>query len=426
MISSVALQALRDAAGDAAVRQHEAEPGPGGLKLDVTLEPHDGDALARVVRALAERGLACVVRGGGTKLWLGNPPLRADVLLSTACLAGVDVLDADEGVTHVRAGTPVAELRAAAHARGWEIALDPARAEATVGGVIAASEVGPRLLGFGRPRDVVLGLEVVLGSGERTRCGGRVVKNVTGYDLAKLYAGSLGTLGVIEGAWLRLRARPERERVLVAAVDGESAAPLAATAARSPSARCVALVDARLAKAVATSLGLQPGQLLLAVELAGDAAGVEADETRLAAGCGASPTDTRLLDALRAVHGELPGAGFLRFRVSFRRSTAAVTLRALRVAGAEVLAYPESGLLLARFPLEPDADEPALARPLQGVAEAVRVGGGAALLEAAPDWAKAGRDAFGPAPASLPLLCALKERWDPAGVLGPGRFVAGL
>ncbi len=426
MIAGADLRALRDAAGDASVRQHEAEPAPGGGKVFVTVEPQGGETLARCVRALAERGLAALVRGGGTKLWLGNPPLRADVLLSTAGLTGVDTLDADEGVAHVRAGTRVAELRAAAHAKGWEVALDPARPEATVGGVIAASEVGPRLLRFGRPRDAVLGLEVVLGSGERTRCGGRVVKNVTGYDLAKLYAGSLGTLGVIEGAWLRLRARPERERVLVAAADPASAAQLAAAAARAPTARCVALVDATLAKAAAASLGLHPGRLLLAVELAGDAAGVEADEAGLAEACGASPSETRLLDALRSVHGELPGAGFLRFRVSFRRSAAAATMTALRTAGAEVLAYPESGLLLARFPLEPDADEPALARPLHGVAEAVRTGGGAALLEAAPDWAKSGRDAFGPAPASLPLLRALKERWDPAGVLAPGRLVAGL
>ena len=103
---------------------------------------------------------------------------------------------------------PLRDVREALAASGWELSLDPPGRDSTVGGCLAAASVGPRALGLGLPRDQVLGLTVSLASGERVRCGGRVVKNVTGYDLNKLYTGSFGSLGVIESAWLRLRAAP--------------------------------------------------------------------------------------------------------------------------------------------------------------------------------------------------------------------------
>ena len=144
---------------------------------------------------------------GGTRVVLGNPPLRADVRLDLGALRGVLELDRSEGVCHVRGATPLSELREALAGTGWEVPLDVSDAS-TVGGALACNAVGPRTHGQGLPRDVVLGLSIAHASGKRTRCGGRVVKNVTGYDLNKLYTGSFGTLGVIVSAWLRLRPRP--------------------------------------------------------------------------------------------------------------------------------------------------------------------------------------------------------------------------
>jgi len=169
------------------------------LGVGATVQPADGEALSRAVLALGRLGLAGIARGAGRHLALGNPPERADVFLATDRLSGVDAFEPSEGVCHAGSGVRLGDLRARIGAEGWEVPLD-APDDASLGGALAASVLGPRSHGYGAPRDAVLGLEVVLGTGERTRCGGRVVKNVTGYDLAKLYVGSLGTLAVIEGA----------------------------------------------------------------------------------------------------------------------------------------------------------------------------------------------------------------------------------
>jgi len=428
MIAQADLRALRDAVGAQGLREHEtgAPPGLPGTKIGVTLIPPDGDALQRVVGVLGSRRLAVVIRGGGSKLWLGNPPQRADAILSTEGLAGVELLDADEGVVQVRAGTPLAELRAQAERAGWEPALDPASPRATVGGVIASGEIGPRCLRFGRPRDSVLGLGVVLGSGERTRCGGRVVKNVTGYDLPKLYTGSLGTLGVIESAWLRLRPRAERVLGLLApGRDCVAALEACAWVARLSSARCVALVDRCLLEGVGEAAPLRAG-VGLVIELAGEAPVVEREAGRLRAELGADPGKDEVVGSLRAVHAEPPAGSFVRMRLSCRRAALARVLDGLRRAGAAVLAYPEAGLVWARFPLEPEADEVAAGHLLRALREALREGEGSALLEALPDWLAQGRDVFVDAPAALPLLRALKAKFDPWGVLNPGRFAARL
>src|SRR6516162_8601558 len=109
MIASADLDALREALGSQGLEEHEAGAPPGlpASKIGVTLNPSDGAGLARAVEVLGRRSLAVVIRGGGSKLWLGNPPRRADAILSTAGLSGVDTLDADEGVAHVGAGTAV-------------------------------------------------------------------------------------------------------------------------------------------------------------------------------------------------------------------------------------------------------------------------------------------------------------------------------
>jgi len=404
--------ALRAELGDDAV--DECAPVPvDGAKLALRLRPACGDALSAALAALSRHGLRAVVRGGGTKLALGNPPTDPHVLLSTEALAGVDAFEPGEGVCHVRAGTTLAELRRVVSGEGgWELPLDAPFDCATVGGVLSAAAVGPRAQGFGRPRDVVLGLEVALASGERTRCGGRVVKNVTGYDLAKLYVGSLGTLGVIEGAWLRLRPRPEE---VVA---------LTAPAADTKSGCEGALLASRLATARVAALAARGDALRILVELAGDAEAVESDAEALRAETGAGEGVGDAVDELRRQQGALGAEGGLRFRVSALPTGLVPAATRLRHAGAALVAYPGPGLLFADL-TSPDA-EGAWPAAFAAAAEAARVGGGTWLCESAPAAAKRGRDVFGEAPELLPLHRALKQRFDPQGVLNPGRFAGHL
>jgi glycolate oxidase FAD binding subunit len=415
VIAPAALRTLREALGPECVREDEGAS-VDGERLAPTLAPADAEALAAALRTLAELSLACVIRGGGSRLELGNPPRGAALLLSTAALAGVDDFDPSEGVCHARAGTPLAAIEACVAPAGWELPLDPPGAGATLGGVLAAAALGPRANGFGRTRDHVLGLEVVLADGARTHCGGRVVKNVTGYDLNKLYVGSLGTLGVIEGAWLRLRPRPERTRLLETSPGDPAAAyPAALAAARRPTARAVALLA-----------GPEPranGAARLVIELAGDAASVERDASALAAELATQPAPADALERVRARQGATPQPNGLRARLAALPSRAAAALA--RLPHADVVAYPGLGLVHAGYALPAAEDPAALADVLREVAGAAAASGAACLLEAAPAWAKRGRDVFGELGGSGPIVRELKRRFDPAGRLNPGRFAGG-
>jgi glycolate oxidase FAD binding subunit len=425
VLSADDLEALRVALGDDAGLTH-APVEIGGAKLDVTLAPGAEDALARSIAVLAARGIGAIVRGGGTRSASGNTAQRARVVLSTQRLSRVLEVDAEEGVARALAGTPLSEIREAVDAAGWALPFDPPGAGTTLGGTLAAAAIGPRHLGFGRPRDLVLGMDVVLGDGVRTRCGGRVVKNVTGYDLMKLQVGAHGSFGVISAAWLRLRPRPECERVLAAALDERGdAMARAVAAARLPTARVCALVDTNFGFVVESNRAPRSGWLLI-VEVAGDEAAVARDSARLSADFGAGDATRGVIDRVRSLQGANFGPAGLRFRLSVLPSRLDRALRELAGADAALLVYPGSGLVFARIALDSIADGIGVERAWLAMRSAARAGSGTAVLEAAPEWAKIARDVHGEATDEWRLARALKARFDPAGILNPGRFVGGL
>ncbi len=414
---------FRRALGDDAVVVHPPVAIDGAM-LGVTLRPADGEALGVALERLASERRAVIIRGGGTRLGIGNPPRPVDAFLSTERLDGIDEFDPDDGVVHVKAGTPFARLWAETSAAGWEPTLEAVDEVATVGGAIATAAVGPRSLGWGPLRDAVLGLEVRLASGVRTRCGGRVVKNVTGYDLAKLYTGSYGSLGVIEGAWLRLRPSPERRCVVVAASGGESWSR-ALAASRCGTAVVAALVAAGCAGRIDPALPAGDEGLLV-VELAGDEAAVEADRAGLLEVGDFRPGESDLLHRIRALQaGVVPGSG-IRFRIAALPSRLRDVASALEGRSAAWLAYPGLGLLYGGFELENGADFVAVDTVLRVLRNAVRDVKGSCVIESAPPQAKVGTDVFGETSDALPISRALKQRFDPDGVLNPGRFIGGI
>jgi glycolate oxidase FAD binding subunit len=422
VLSAADRQALARAVGADALEEG-APIEVDGARLAWTLRPRDPEALAHGLRALGERGLAALVRGGGSRSGLGNPPRGARLVLSTRALSALLELDRAEGVLHALGGAPLAALRDALADSAWELPFDPPGAHGTLGGTLAAAALGPRHLGFGPARDLVLGLAVVHGDGLRARCGGRVVKNVTGYDLMKLHVGALGTLGVIESAWIRLRPRPARVRALSTPLAGPGACARALAAARLPSVRAAALVDAHLSPAVEPSRARAEGWLLL-IELAGDEAAVASDETALRAELGVVEASPGALARLRALQGEAFGPVGLRFRLSVLPSRLDRVSERLGAAGAARLVYPASGLVYARVAVELEVDAAAADQAWRAVRAAARDGAGSVRLEAAPVWAKETRDVFGELPEEARLWRALKQRFDPAGVLNPGRFAA--
>ncbi|MFV1978279.1 MAG: FAD-binding oxidoreductase [Myxococcota bacterium] len=408
MIAPDQLEALRDAVGDGGLQEHEPVA-LDGVAAALTLSPSDGEGLSQTLATLRRCGLAVAVRGSGSSAGVGNPPTGLDAFLSTGRLVGIEEFDAGEGVCHVRSGTSLRAVREALAVSCWELPLDPPGPDSTVGGCLAAASVGPRTLGL--PRDQVLGLTVSLSSGERVRSGGRVVKNVTGYDLNKLYTGSFGTLGVIESAWLRLRTAPERSASCeIRGTDMERVCRSAIAAARRESRRAAAIA----------SNGAEGWKAV--IELAGDAPTVERDLAWLRKEHDASDAPDDAIEQIRDLQAEVPTPLGLRFRIGALFSRLERTIAELRSGGASLLAYPGLQLVYASFALDASPDEREVESIFRNVEAIARSAGGGYVCEAAPTSVKAGRDMFGDLGASGTITRALKQRFDPTGVLNPGRF----
>src|SRR5712692_8160229 len=201
--------------GNEYVRAATAADAVAGVQPKLVVEPGTERELAEVLRLSNEAGLAVIPRGSGTKLGWGNPPSRADLILSTARL--------DEIIEHawadltftVQAGCTIQRLQETLAQHGQRLALDPLWPEkTTVGGVLSTNDSGGLRLRFGALRDLIIGVTIALPDGTLASSGGKVVKNVAGYDLPKLVTGALGTLGVITRAVFRLHPLPRKRRSL--------------------------------------------------------------------------------------------------------------------------------------------------------------------------------------------------------------------
>src|SRR5512132_2913458 len=190
-----------------------------GVAARFVARPRSVSEASQVLRAAAADGLAVTFAGGGSKQGLGNPPERADLVVSTERLDQVLEHAAGDLVVRAQAGVRLADLQAALAPAGQWLALDPPEPGATAGGVVAANASGPRRLRYGTVRDLIIGITVVLADGTVAHAGGKVVKNVAGYDLAKRFCGSLGTLGLIAEATFRLHPRPAAAAVVTLEVE---------------------------------------------------------------------------------------------------------------------------------------------------------------------------------------------------------------
>ena len=187
-----------------------------GLLPQLALQPSTADSLAAAL-ALADRAeLAVILHGGGSSLHVGRPPERYDLALDTRRLDRLIAYEPDDLTVTLETGMTVARLQALLAQRGQFLPFDvPFPTRATVGGALAAARSGPRRARFGGPRDWLIGCRVALPDGTLIRSGGRVVKNVSGYDLCKLFVGSFGTLGAIVEASFKLRPLPTADATLI-------------------------------------------------------------------------------------------------------------------------------------------------------------------------------------------------------------------
>jgi glycolate oxidase FAD binding subunit len=405
-----------------------------------TLHPLDAkDVEAAVQWSLAQKKSLEIV-GHGSKRALGRPA-QVDATLDLSGLAGVTLYEPEELVLSARAGTPLAEIEALLDASAQQLAFEPMDygpllgmppRQATIGGVLAANLSGPRRIKAGAARDHFLGFTAVSGRGETFKSGGRVVKNVTGYDLCKLLAGSWGTLAAMTDVTVKTLPRAETEAsVLVLGLDAARAGDAMAVAMGSScDVSGAAHVSAEVAVRVSDDLAI--GRSVTSLRLEGVAPSVAHRKDVLQDllrpfGTLAELDEARSRALWRAIRDVVPFAagGPAGARLVWRISTAptqgAVAARLIaQRTDAEFLHDWAGGLVWAA--LAPSDDAGAAA-----VHGAVAVCGGHATLIRAPAALRASVGAFAPQPGGLAALSKrVKEGFDPQGVLGPGRMWAGV
>jgi len=404
-----------------------------GVEARFLARPRSVSEASQVLAAAADDGLAVAFTGGGSKLGLGNPPERVDLVVETRGLDRVLEHAAGDLVVTAQAGVPLARLQEAVKPAGQQLGLDPPEPRATLGGVVAANASGPRRLRYGTVRDMLIGITVVLADGTVARAGGKVVKNVAGYDLAKLFCGSLGTLGMVAEVIFRLHPVPAAASVVTLGVEGPEQAGQAVLGLQRSTLEPSAVeltVDEFGWPGRLTVLfeGIQPGvdaQAVAAAELlgrVGEAAVAGPGQTEAALSqLGALPFE-KAEYALKATFPPAELAGVLGDLAGMGR----------RWSGGAVSAHAATGVLwMASAAREGDlpADSPAFPMAVAAIRElrgrlAAR-GGSLVLVKASPELKRA-VDVWGPPGDAAGLMRRVKERFDPDRRLSPGRFVGGI
>lgn len=401
--------------------------------------------------AVADRlGLAVAPRGAGTKVGLGNPPRRCDLIVSTERLARiVDYAPANLTVT-VEAGLPLAALQATLAKGGQILPLDVPHADrATIGGIIATNASGPRRFGLGSARDLVIGTAAATTAGTVVRAGGRVVKNVAGYDLNKLYVGSLGTLVIVVEASFKVAPRPvARTTVIGRFARLEDLCQAAWQIARSPlMPTAVDLLDASAAAELSLAGLPDPrrGYLLATLGTAPGRASIRQRDAlqQIDRQAGASEivdlADDRS-DAFWAQVAERParaeGPELLRAKIAVPIGRLAAMIRAIEereIPGTKrrsIGGRAASGVLSVHWQLASPSPDPAslaaTAAALRELRETSQRLGGSLVVEWCPRDLKDHLDVWGDVGPALGLMRRLKAALDPNGTLNPGRFVGGI
>ncbi len=358
-----------------------------GKQFGATIvEPADEREVAAILRDANETGQAVIPTGGGTKLDWGNPPRRANMMLSTRHLNRViEHAWADLTVT-VEAGCTVAELQSTLAQHGQRLAIDPLWPErATIGGILSTNDAGALRLGYGSLRDLIIGITLVLADGTIAKSGGKVVKNVAGYDLPKLATGGFGTLGVITRAVFRLHPLPRNTRTLTIAVDSADAIQRVV----------LAILNAQLAPAAVQA---RNGNVDILLE--GTRDGIAAQQSAIEEFGEVREGSADVWKAREELWGE---GTIVKFTTLPSRIAAASAFFSSFVIQATGIGY-------ARF----DGD-------LEKLRAAMEQDGGSLVI-----LGQTKLDAWGSLGDSLPLMRALKSQFDPKGTLNPGRFVGGI
>lgn len=387
---------------------------------DIAISVRDEDDVALVLREARDARLSVVAFGGGCHVGAGNVPESYDVALSLAAMDGVVAYEPEDLTITLQPGVRLAELRLLLDQHRQLLPLDPPAGDAaTIGGVLAANVSGPLRHAYGTSRDWVIGMRVVGSDGVATKSGGRVVKNVAGYDMAKLHIGALGTLGVITEVTLKLAPAPPVSKTLAVTCDTAHSAALVAFAAHDAG---LALQALELLSPPAAYAVLGESRWSLLARAGGAPAAVDrtsAELAALAAGLAGNLTEARE-NAWRAWAAAFAPSE-LSLRISVLPADVAEIVEVLdrRFTGAAAMlsATVSAGLIRANV----DAQRLRPLTIIEHAREAAMRRGGAMFIDAAPPLVKRQHDVFGQPRSDVALMRRLKEQFDPTRTLAPGR-----
>ena len=404
-----------------------------GRTPDVVVFPGSADEVVTVVQQAGAAGIPVLPWGGGTAAAVGPPPARGGLVLGLKRLDRLVEHEPGDLTVTAEAGLTLDALQSALRARGQWLSLDPPdAARATLGGLIAANASGPRRHLYGTVRDLLIGVTVVTADGTVVHGGGKVVKNVAGYDLPKLFVGSYGTLGIVVSATFKLRPLPEDERLV--AVTFERLKDCGAAARAVLAGDLIPVAVEILDAAAGAPLGL--GGVSLVVGFDGLREQVEAQASALAA----------MAASLGGRHATtLPPSAWARLAAAAREAFASpAAVMSLSVLPTTVSEMMEQGMEAARrrglasawaahagvgavtAALAAEREASTVAAVLAEWRAMARAAGGHATLVRAPLAVKSEVPVWDDAGAAGRIMQRIKAQLDPNNVLNPGRFVAGI
>jgi glycolate oxidase FAD binding subunit len=397
------------------------------VKPGLLVSPASRDEAAACLQLGQSSSASVVPAGAGTWLNGGNPVRAADVVLSLRRMNNIVEYSPPDLTATLESGVSLREFNLAANKEMQWLPLDPpGYRDSTVGAMIACASSGPLRFGFGTPRDYALGLALAHADGTVSKCGGKVVKNVAGYDMNKLYTGSFGTLAVITQVTLKLRPLPERSCTVF--ISGATSETLFETA------RAVLASTVRpasifvLSESLSRHLGLGGSRPALLVRFLDSRIAVahEVEKTMvLAAACGSAESlsevnEERVWGTIADL--DLLGSTCIRLSVPITSVEQAAAFCKSVISQSMMAVDAGAGIVRLAFDVAP----PEVSALTNRIRAELAFMGGTVFLERAPFEVKAEIGAWNdPGPAAM-IMRAIKSRMDPQSILSPGRFVAGI
>lgn len=399
----------------------------------VVVMPKSVQEIQDVLRFASEQDLSVMPAGAGTKLGIGNLAEKTDLVLSTIGLNKVIEYEPADLTVTVESGIRLANLQNELAQHGQFLPLNPPYADqCTIGGIVATNSSGPLRLRYGTARNLVLGLQVVHASGTVVKSGGKVVKNVAGYDLNKLYIGAFGTLGIITEVTLKLAPLPAREAILAAQFQNVQDA--VRTGLSIVSSQTLPTFVNLCTNVYIDELSEKKPTLLIG--FGGDAETVtwQLNTTQsLVEQNGAmgvqiieEKSRVRVSHAIQEFTAIDRPSDAVVVKVNLKRSDIAELAGTAQEIADDMMALLGNGVLYIKTPIDSKTDFQQLADTLTQLRQRVIDAGGNLIIEAAPPELKQQIDVWGSIGSTLNLMKQVKTKFDIGGILNPGRYVSSI